>query len=94
MSSLRRAQKTDVPVRPATGKKLMSSMDDFRFKSHQLLIELDATTTKMMMLVSSKEVTGINWDAAALRHYNAFQAWNLFLNSPVVANDDWVPLLH
>lgn len=59
----------------------MSGLDDFRFKSHQLLIELDAATSKMMMMVSAKEVVGVEWGAATLRHHHAFEAWNSFLNS-------------
>ncbi|MDB5980153.1 MAG: hypothetical protein JWQ69_1168 [Pseudomonas sp.] len=56
----------------------MTSMDDFRFKSHQLLIELDAATTQMMMLVSARQATGPGWDAANQRHHDAFQAWETF----------------
>ncbi|KPG72876.1 hypothetical protein AEQ48_20430 [Pseudomonas libanensis] len=59
----------------------MSGIDDFRFKSHHLLIELDAATSEMMMLVSSKELVGPKWEAAAKRHHDAFQAWNDFVNS-------------
>nr|WP_225248363.1 hypothetical protein [Pseudomonas tehranensis] len=60
----------------------MSGIDDFRFKSHHLLIELDAATSMMMQLVSSKEVVGAGWDAATVRHHDAFEAWSAFLNSP------------
>lgn len=66
----------------------MIDMDDFRFKSHHLLIELDAATSEMMMLVSSKEVVGPKWEAAALRHHHAFEAWNAFLNAPDLRPDD------
>lgn len=59
----------------------MSSQDDFRFKAHELLLELDASTTKMMMMVSAKEVVGDYWNAATKRHHIAFQAWNTFLTS-------------
>lgn len=65
----------------------MCGIDDFRLRSHQLLIELDASTTKMMMLVSSREVRGVNWEAATLRHRQAFEAWESFLNSPDSALD-------
>lgn len=71
--------------------KQMSRIDDFRFKSHQLLIELDAATSKMMMMVSAKEVSGLAWDAATLRHHDAFDAWNSFLNSPEALLDGPVP---
>ncbi|UOK36358.1 hypothetical protein MJP36_17785 [Pseudomonas palleroniana] len=59
----------------------MSGMDDFRFRSHELLVELDATTNKMMMLVISKQVSGTEWDKAVKAHRDAFQAWNTFVNS-------------
>lgn len=68
----------------------MSEMDDFRLKSHHLLIELDAATSEMMMLISSKEVTGPRWQAAASRHNRAFEAWHSFLNSNDAAPTDVV----
>lgn len=71
--------------------ELMCGIDDFRFKSHQLLIELDAATSKMMMMVSAREVSGLDWDAATLRHHDAFEAWNSFLNSPNALLDGPVP---
>lgn len=58
----------------------MQSTDDFRFKSHQLLLELDAATTEMMMLVSSRETTGERWAAATQRHQAAYAAWNSFID--------------
>lgn len=72
----------------------MSGLDDFRFKSHQLLIELDAATSKMMMMVSAKEVFGAEWDAASLRHHHAYEAWNTFLNSPERPLDKPAPPIH
>ncbi|ATN11740.1 MULTISPECIES: hypothetical protein [Pseudomonas] len=72
----------------------MSGIDDFRFKSHQLLIELDAATSKMMMMVSAKEVVGAAWEAATLRHHDAFEAWNSFLNSPENPLDESVNQIH
>lgn len=58
----------------------MTSFEEFRTTSHELLIELDAATTKMMMLVSAKEVSGPFWDDAAQRHLDAVNAWHAFLN--------------
>lgn len=58
----------------------MTSFEEFRTTSHKLLIELDAATTKMMMLVSAKEVSGPFWDDATLRHHDAVEAWHAFLN--------------
>lgn len=60
----------------------MSSIEEFRYKSHELLIELDAATTRMMMLVSMKEVVGPVWDEASKSHRDAYNAWNDFVNSP------------
>lgn len=58
----------------------MHSTDDFRFKSHQFLLELDAATTEMMMLVSIRETTGDRWALASQRHCEAYAAWNSFIN--------------
>ncbi|CRM40503.1 hypothetical protein [Pseudomonas sp. 37 R 15] len=59
----------------------MSSIEEFRYKSHELLIELDAATTRMMKLVSMKEVTGPVWDEASKSHRDAYNSWNDFVNS-------------
>jgi hypothetical protein len=58
----------------------MHSTDDFRFKSHQFLLELDAATTEMMLLVSCRETTGERWALASQRHCAAYAAWNAFIN--------------
>ncbi len=60
----------------------MSSLEEFRYRSHELLIELDAATTRMMMLVSMKEVTGPVWDESSKSHRDAYNSWNDFVNSP------------
>lgn len=49
--------------------------DDFRYKSHTLLIELDAATTQLMMLVVSGELSGSVWDEALARQSDAYSAW-------------------
>lgn len=53
----------------------MSSTDDFRFNAHHLLVDLDAATNHLMMLVVSHEVTGSRWDQAVSRHAQAYAAW-------------------
>ncbi|WP_438300133.1 hypothetical protein [Pseudomonas sp. NMS19W] len=58
----------------------MPTSDDFRFSSHHLLIELDAATNRLMMLVIVKEVSGPRWDEAATRQKRAFEAWTVLLN--------------
>lgn len=60
----------------------MISVEDFRIKSHELLIELDAATMGMMTLVSSKCVIGPEWDMATKRHHDAYVLWSAFLNIP------------
>ncbi|MOA12356.1 hypothetical protein D3C78_1323400 [compost metagenome] len=54
----------------------MTSFEEFRATSHELLKELDAATIKMMMLVSAKEVSGPFWADAAQRHHDAVDAWH------------------
>lgn len=60
----------------------MTSIDDFRIESHQLLIELDAATLGLMKLVSAKCVSGPKWDAANLRLHDAYERWHAFVNRP------------
>lgn len=59
----------------------MTCIDEFRFQSHKLLVELDATTTKMMLLVSSRKVVGPEWSEAIKDQKSAFDDWMSFLNS-------------
>ncbi|MGF6161247.1 hypothetical protein ABIE16_000512 [Pseudomonas sp. 2725] len=58
----------------------MINIDDFRFKSHHLLLELDAATNHMMMLVSARKITGDPWSEAAERQKQAYEAWAAFLS--------------
>ncbi|MBK5343848.1 hypothetical protein JFU48_20960 [Pseudomonas sp. TH49] len=53
----------------------MTASDDLRFKAHHRLLDLDATTNHLMMLVVASEVTGSRWDEAVARHRQAFDAW-------------------
>lgn len=66
----------------------MNGIDDFRFESHKLLVELDAATTRMMMLVASKIVSGPEWEEASKDHKAAFAAWNSFLNAPCATSTE------
>lgn len=59
-------------------RKLGTTMiptDDFRFQSHVLLVELDAATTQLMMLVVAGELSGSRWDEAFARQSSAYTAW-------------------
>ncbi|MDB5984891.1 MAG: hypothetical protein JWQ69_5906 [Pseudomonas sp.] len=57
----------------------MRTVDDFRHSSFKLLLELDAAKPGMMMLVTSREVTGPAWDLATKRHHDAYEVWSSFL---------------
>jgi len=57
----------------------MVNLDDFRFTSHHLLLELDAATNHLMMLVVAKEVSGSTWNDAVLRHKAAYGAWAMLV---------------
>ncbi|MDR0191941.1 hypothetical protein RCO22_23630 [Pseudomonas yamanorum] len=61
----------------------MINVDDYRFKSHQLLLELDAANTHLMMLVSARQIDGPLWMGAAAKHKLAYEAWAVFFNVPV-----------
>lgn len=53
----------------------MSPTDDLRFQAHFLLVELDAATTQLMMLVVAGELSGQGWDDAFARQSSAYSAW-------------------
>lgn len=59
----------------------MTSVDDFRIKSHALLVDLDAATAEMMRLISSRSVSGPVWEEAVKRQHDAYVHWNAFINS-------------
>lgn len=61
----------------------MSNLDDYRLQSHQLLLELDAANTQLMMLVSAREIEGPLWGGAVNRHKLAYEAWAGFLCAPL-----------
>ena len=70
----------------------MPSVEDFRIQSHAFLIELDAATMGMMTLVSSKCVSGPEWEEATKRHHDAYEIWNAFLNVSASSTDVVTPL--
>lgn len=53
----------------------MHANDDFRFKAHEHLIDLEAMTNQLMMLVVSDELTGKIWDDALTRQRCSYAAW-------------------
>jgi len=58
---------------------VMTSTDDFRFTAHHRLLDLDAATNHLMMLVVSGEVSGDRWNAAVNSHKHAYEAWGTIL---------------
>ena len=68
----------------------MSNLDDFRFQSYELLLQLDAATTHLLMLVSARQVEGASWIEAINRQMLAYEAWATFLNLPKI---DPMPVL-
>lgn len=65
----------------ANGVRAMTSVDDFRIKSHALLADLNAATAQMMTLISSRSTSGPEWDEAVKRQHDAYVHWNTFINS-------------
>lgn len=53
----------------------MPDTEDFRFQSHHLLLDLDAATAHLMMLVVGSELSGTRWDQAIARHKMAYEVW-------------------
>ena len=60
----------------------MTNYDDYRFQSHHILLELDAATTALMMLVSGRQTEGPRWCGAVERHKLAYETWAAFLLTP------------
>lgn len=65
----------------------MIHIDDFRFLTHQVLLELDAATAQMIMLVTAGQVVGPDWLNATDQLKNAYGDWSSLLGIPI-ANAD------
>jgi len=61
----------------------MTSVDDFRVKSHELLMELDAATAEMMKLICAHQMTGTTWEEAVRLQHEAYERWVEYLNERV-----------
>jgi hypothetical protein len=68
----------------------MTNYDDYRFQSHHILLELDAATTALMMLVSGRQTEGPRRCGAVERHKLAYETWAAFLRPPAT---DPMPVL-
>jgi len=53
----------------------MLTNEDFRFKAHHYLLDLEATNNQLMMLVVAGEVSGKIWDDALSRQRCSYTAW-------------------
>lgn len=58
----------------------MTTVDDFRIKSQELLVELDAATSEMMSLIGAHQMTGEQWEEAVRRQHEAYEQWVAYLN--------------
>ena len=58
----------------------MTTTDDFRFHAHVLIVELDAATTEMMMLISAHQLNGPEWERVTQRQHDAYERWMKYLN--------------
>ncbi|TPG84444.1 hypothetical protein EAH72_04890 [Pseudomonas caspiana] len=68
----------------------MNAADDFRFKSHELLLDLDAAINQMMMLVATRELSGERWCAAVTQHSDACAAWSSHLSESSLLNSHFL----
>ncbi|WP_139835870.1 hypothetical protein [Pseudomonas sp. R16(2017)] len=68
----------------------MHENDGFRLKAHQYLLDLDATTSHLMMLVIAADTSGTNWSDAVDRQKSAYEAWVSILS---VIETDPMPAL-
>ncbi|MBT2295726.1 MULTISPECIES: hypothetical protein [Pseudomonas] len=58
----------------------MTTVEDFKIKSHELLVELDATTSEMMALIDAHQTSGVIWEQAVQRQHDAYERWVAYLN--------------
>lgn len=58
----------------------MTTVDDFRIKSQELLVELDAATSEMMKLIDTHQMNGADWEEAVRRQHEAYEQWVAYLN--------------
>jgi hypothetical protein len=58
----------------------MSNTDDFRFRAHELIVDLDAATTEMMKLISAHQLSGPEWERVTQWQHEAYERWMTYLN--------------
>jgi len=66
---------------PRTGEREeMTTVEDFKVRSQELLVELDTATSEMMSLIGAHQMAGSSWDAAVQRQHEAYERWVAYLN--------------
>jgi hypothetical protein len=66
---------------PVVGEREeMTTVEDFKIKSHELLVELDTATSEMMALICVHQMSGTAWDEAVRRQHEAYEQWVAYLN--------------
>ena len=58
----------------------MTTVEDFKIKSHELLVELDTATSEMMTLICAHHMSGLAWEEAVRRQHEAYERWVEYLN--------------
>ena len=58
----------------------MTTVEDFKIKSHELLVELDTATSEMMTLICAHQMAGLAWEEAVRRQHEAYERWVEYLN--------------
>ena len=68
------AARSSEPVLLAVRVQMLMK-EDFRFKAHHYLLDLEATNNHLMLLIVAGEVTGKIWDDAISRQKCSYAAW-------------------
>jgi hypothetical protein len=58
----------------------MTTVEDFKVKSHELLVELDSATSEMMTLICAHQMSGDAWEEAVRRQHEAYERWVGYMN--------------
>ncbi len=64
----------------------MDQIDEFRCECSSRLVTLDGATSQLMLLVSSRTVSGPEWEVAVREHRQAFSEWMALMNVPFTAD--------
>ncbi|MDO7899143.1 hypothetical protein [Pseudomonas citrulli] len=59
---------------------MTTTVEDFKVRSQELLVELDTATSEMMSLIGTHQMAGSTWEAAVQRQHEAYEQWVAYLN--------------